>query len=214
MEPGCAEFGANYGETLSTHYYELPEHIIISHNNYTKRFQKRAVVVERGQRFSSWLACHEFEPSIAKDPLWSGDSRRVAIMDFGAPLTIGEVYLKIIMSSFLGFCEGDTRNRWRDGQVCPDVDKELWRLGPDSSGDERRPEEKRRTRKRREKSSKREGLIVGGRGEENPRVLLGDADQESKTRMSKNALRTGPRQAVERAVSKRAYHTGYRHGNY
>ncbi|GFW78756.1 hypothetical protein TNCV_4261791 [Trichonephila clavipes] len=38
------------------------------------------------------------------------------------------------MSSFLGFCEGNTRNRWRDGQVCPDVDKELWRLGPDGSG--------------------------------------------------------------------------------
>ncbi|GFU85438.1 hypothetical protein TNCV_4816901 [Trichonephila clavipes] len=38
------------------------------------------------------------------------------------------------MSSFLGFCEGDTRNRWRDGQVCPDVDKELWRLAPDGSG--------------------------------------------------------------------------------
>ncbi|GFX44911.1 uncharacterized protein TNCV_3429601 [Trichonephila clavipes] len=32
-----------------------------------------------------------------------------------------------------GFCEWNTRNRWRDGQVCPDVDKELWRLGPDSS---------------------------------------------------------------------------------
>ncbi|GFV70769.1 hypothetical protein TNCV_1946791 [Trichonephila clavipes] len=31
-------------------------------------------------------------------------------------------------------CEGNTRNRWRDGQVCPDVDKELWRLGPDGSG--------------------------------------------------------------------------------
>ncbi|GFX21995.1 hypothetical protein TNCV_2429021 [Trichonephila clavipes] len=30
--------------------------------------------------------------------------------------------------------EGDTGNRWRDGQVSPDVDKELWRLGPDSSG--------------------------------------------------------------------------------
>ncbi|GFV00689.1 retrovirus-related Pol polyprotein from transposon 412 [Trichonephila clavipes] len=29
--------------------------------------------------------------------------------------------------------EGDTRNRWRDGPVCPDVDQELWRLGPDSS---------------------------------------------------------------------------------
>ncbi|GFY14159.1 hypothetical protein TNCV_3613481 [Trichonephila clavipes] len=38
------------------------------------------------------------------------------------------------MSCFLGFCEGDTRNRWRDGQVCPDVDKELRRLGPDGSG--------------------------------------------------------------------------------
>ncbi|GFT84864.1 hypothetical protein TNCV_1848851 [Trichonephila clavipes] len=30
-------------------------------------------------------------------------------------------------------CEGNTRNRWRDGQVCPDVDKELWRIGPDGS---------------------------------------------------------------------------------
>ncbi|GFT04221.1 hypothetical protein TNCV_1928211 [Trichonephila clavipes] len=43
-----------------------------------------------------------------------GDSRRVAIMDFGAPLTIGEAYLKIIMSSFLGFCEWNTRNRRRE----------------------------------------------------------------------------------------------------
>ncbi|GFW57326.1 hypothetical protein TNCV_542401 [Trichonephila clavipes] len=25
------------------------------------------------------------------------------------------------MSSFLVLREGDTRNRWRDGQVCPDV---------------------------------------------------------------------------------------------
>ncbi|GFV84937.1 hypothetical protein TNCV_3892751 [Trichonephila clavipes] len=30
-------------------------------------------------------------------------------------------YLKIIMSSFLVLSEGDTRNRWRDGQVYPDV---------------------------------------------------------------------------------------------
>ncbi|GFX82876.1 uncharacterized protein TNCV_2958321 [Trichonephila clavipes] len=29
--------------------------------------------------------------------------------------------------------EGDARNRWRDGPVCPAVDKELWRLGPDVS---------------------------------------------------------------------------------
>ncbi|GFV67394.1 hypothetical protein TNCV_49871 [Trichonephila clavipes] len=35
-----------------------------------------------------------------------GDDRRVAIMDFGAPLTIGKAYLKIIMSSFLGFVNG------------------------------------------------------------------------------------------------------------
>ncbi|GFV76262.1 uncharacterized protein TNCV_4673511 [Trichonephila clavipes] len=25
--------------------------------------------------------------------------------------------------------EGDARNMWRDGPVCPAVDKELWRLG-------------------------------------------------------------------------------------
>ncbi|GFX17304.1 hypothetical protein TNCV_3553101 [Trichonephila clavipes] len=58
----------------------------------------------------------------------------------------------------------------------------------------RRPEKKKGER---EKEEKREGRIVGGRGEENPRVLLGDADQESETRMRKNALRTGRRQAVE-----------------
>ncbi|GFU13569.1 retrovirus-related Pol polyprotein from transposon 412 [Trichonephila clavipes] len=29
--------------------------------------------------------------------------------------------------------EGDARNRWRDGPVCPAVDKKLWRLGPDGS---------------------------------------------------------------------------------
>ncbi|GFW31533.1 hypothetical protein TNCV_4419681 [Trichonephila clavipes] len=42
------------------------------------------------------------------------------------------------MSSFLVLCEGNTRNRWRDGQVCPDVDKELWHLGPDGSGKKER----------------------------------------------------------------------------
>ncbi|GFV97243.1 hypothetical protein TNCV_155601 [Trichonephila clavipes] len=39
----------------------------------------------------------------------------------GTPLTIGEACLKRIASSFLVFREGDNRNRWRDGQVCPDV---------------------------------------------------------------------------------------------
>ncbi|GFW72986.1 hypothetical protein TNCV_831091 [Trichonephila clavipes] len=160
-------------------------------------------------------------------------------MDFGAPLTIGEAYLKIIISSFLGFCEWNTRNRWRDGQVCPDVDKELWRLEPDGSGDGRRPERRGRgTRDKRVRvtldrfsvhrcptrrvfsgtglelvtkpatirclyhsataaTQESPGERTDGEREENPRVLIRDAVQESKTRMSKNALRTGRRQAVE-----------------
>ncbi|GFW79786.1 hypothetical protein TNCV_2590061 [Trichonephila clavipes] len=52
-------------------------------------------------------------------------------------------------------------------------------------------------REKERKSSERRGLVVLGSGEENPRVLFRDADQESKTRMRNNALRTGPRQAVE-----------------
>ncbi|GFT55913.1 hypothetical protein TNCV_1699871 [Trichonephila clavipes] len=62
-------------------------------------------------------------------------------------------------------------------------------------GDRRKKKSEREKKEKR--ARKREGLIVGGRGEENPRVLLGDADQESETRMRKNALRTGRRQAVE-----------------
>ncbi|GFT52048.1 hypothetical protein TNCV_4999361 [Trichonephila clavipes] len=65
------------------------------------------------------------------------------------------------MSSFLGFCEGDTRNRWRDGQVCPDVDKELWRLGPDGSGErgEKKGQESpgRENGRKEEERRKREG---------------------------------------------------------
>ncbi|GFX47357.1 hypothetical protein TNCV_4691621 [Trichonephila clavipes] len=61
-----------------------------------------------------------------------------------SPAVQGQVPHPLIVPEFLRstsygmtsarFCEGDTRNRWRDGQVCPDVDKELWRLGPDGSG--------------------------------------------------------------------------------
>ncbi|GFT41512.1 hypothetical protein TNCV_3942701 [Trichonephila clavipes] len=66
-----------------------------------------------------------------------------------------------------------------------------------------------------EKSSKktRAGRLRKWRGESQC-FFIRVAVQESKTRMRNNALRTGPRQAVERAVSKRGYHTGYRHGNY
>ncbi|GFT54779.1 retrovirus-related Pol polyprotein from transposon 297 [Trichonephila clavipes] len=56
---------------------------------------------------------------------------------------------------------------------------------------------KREREKEGKRARKRQGLVVLGNGEENPRVLLGDADQESETRMSKNALRAGRRQAVE-----------------
>ncbi|GFT90357.1 hypothetical protein TNCV_193501 [Trichonephila clavipes] len=63
---------------------------------------------------------------------------------------------------------------------------------------QRRKEERKREREKEGKRArKRQGLVVLGSGEENPRVLLGDADQESETRMSKNALVTGRRQAVE-----------------
>ncbi|GFT34109.1 hypothetical protein TNCV_4385321 [Trichonephila clavipes] len=69
------------------------------------------------------------------------------------------------MSSFLVLCEGDTRNRWRDGQVCPDVRQGTmapWtrRLGgekkrrarKESGRENGRKEEKRRKRREREGS--------------------------------------------------------------
>ncbi|GFY31184.1 retrovirus-related Pol polyprotein from transposon 297 [Trichonephila clavipes] len=57
---------------------------------------------------------------------------------------------------------------------------------------------KKKNEKKKEKElEKDKGWWFLGSGEENPRVLLGDADEESETRMSKNALRTGRRQAVE-----------------
>ncbi|GFW72466.1 uncharacterized protein TNCV_3796941 [Trichonephila clavipes] len=81
--------------------------------------------------------------------------------------------------------------RRREGEkwTAPDVLKRLEKPGERGK--------KKRTRKRRKRSRKRQGLIVLGSGEKNPRVLFGDADQESKTRMRKNALQTGRRQAVE-----------------
>ncbi|GFX71426.1 hypothetical protein TNCV_3349201 [Trichonephila clavipes] len=98
--------------------------------------------------------------------------RHDGLKEFGAPLTIGEAYLKIIMSSFLGFCEGDTRNRWRDGQVCPNVDKELWRLEPDGSGEEQKERtresgrENGRKEEERRKRERGDGKRVGDRESE------------------------------------------------
>ncbi|GFS67632.1 hypothetical protein TNCV_4363271 [Trichonephila clavipes] len=59
------------------------------------------------------------------------------------------------------------------------------------------PQRRKENEKKEKKELKREGLVVLGSGEENLRVLFRDADQESKTRMRTNALRTRPRQAVE-----------------
>ncbi|GFW13598.1 uncharacterized protein TNCV_1210641 [Trichonephila clavipes] len=56
--------------------------------------------------------------------------------------------------------EGDARNRWRDGPVCPAVDKELWRLGPDGSGHEKEKDRKtwrERVSKRRDPERERRG---------------------------------------------------------
>ncbi|GFW34886.1 chorion peroxidase [Trichonephila clavipes] len=61
----------------------------------------------------------------------------------------------------------------------------------------RKEERKRERETEGKRARKRQGLVVLGSGEENPRVLFGDADQESESRMSKNALRTGRRQVVE-----------------
>ncbi|GFT32010.1 hypothetical protein TNCV_3468581 [Trichonephila clavipes] len=64
---------------------------------------------------------------------------------------------------------------------------------------QRRKEERKREREKEEKKSSektRAGRFRKRRGESQS-FLFGDADQESETRMSKNALQTGRRQAVE-----------------
>ncbi|GFW89088.1 hypothetical protein TNCV_2685221 [Trichonephila clavipes] len=64
-----------------------------------------------------------------------------------------------------------------------------------------------RKKKKKELEKTRTGRFRKRRGESGS-FLFRDADQGSKTRIRKNALRTGRRQAVERATSKRGYHTG------
>ncbi|GFU72381.1 hypothetical protein TNCV_933321 [Trichonephila clavipes] len=80
----------------------------------------------------------------------------------------GSEYAETVRSNNCMLYEGDTRNRWRDGPVCPDVDQELWRLGPDSSGHEtktgKKPgerEERDRKKTQREKNKRK----VRGRAE-------------------------------------------------
>ncbi|GFU80226.1 hypothetical protein TNCV_4524441 [Trichonephila clavipes] len=73
------------------------------------------------------------------------------------------------------------------------------------------PKRVRRKKKRRNKIGKTRDGCFRKAEKEDLGVLDRDSDEESWTRMRirKNALRTVPRQAVERATSKRGYHTGY-----
>ncbi|GFS61199.1 hypothetical protein TNCV_3104621 [Trichonephila clavipes] len=66
-----------------------------------------------------------------------------------------------------------------------------------------KPGEKKREREKEGKRArKRQGLVVfRKRRGESQSFLLSDADEESETRMSKNALRTGRRQVVETATA-------------
>ncbi|GFW82060.1 retrovirus-related Pol polyprotein from transposon 297 [Trichonephila clavipes] len=116
-----------------------------------------------------------------------------------------------------GFCEGDTRNRsrWTSVSRCGQGTMAPWArqlgcvlacyapIGRRRRGDgERDPEKKKRGGDPKgevgEKSSeKRRADRLRKRRGESQSFLLCDADQESETRMSKNALRTGRRQAVE-----------------
>ncbi|GFX88748.1 hypothetical protein TNCV_1557931 [Trichonephila clavipes] len=72
-----------------------------------------------------------------------------------------------------GFYEGDTRNRWRDGQVCPDVDKELWRLRPDGSGEKKKDEVTRKERSRK-KGQESPGERTDGRRRKDGKRERGD----------------------------------------
>ncbi|GFY05285.1 hypothetical protein TNCV_2207311 [Trichonephila clavipes] len=95
--------------------------------------------------------------------LGSEDSQtgRHMVKESRCPLTIGEAYLKIIMSSFLVLSEGDTRNRGGVMDKCVQMlDKELWCLGPD--GPEEKEEKREETEKEKKKSREREEPALDG----------------------------------------------------
>ncbi|GFU09051.1 hypothetical protein TNCV_1319131 [Trichonephila clavipes] len=90
------------------------------------------------------------------------------------------------MSSFVVLCEGDTRNRWRNGQVCPDVGQGTmapWarRLGREKKSGENGRKEKtgdREERERKKKSRARErGAGLGERKWLSPRLEWKDDER-------------------------------------
>ncbi|GFX50893.1 hypothetical protein TNCV_2732441 [Trichonephila clavipes] len=100
--------------------------------------------------------------------------------------------------------EGDTRNRWRDGPVCPDVDEELWRLEPDSSGHERKKEtekkdperERKRPRERENKIREKSEEDRRKKGQESP----GEREREARLEWRK---RLSPEIGVKRTNERR-----------
>ncbi|GFX40828.1 hypothetical protein TNCV_3760491 [Trichonephila clavipes] len=82
-----------------------------------------------------------------------------------------------------GFCEWNTRNRWRDGQVCPDVDKRTmapWarQLCVLACYANRKKEETRKTGKKENEQNRRKKELEKRRADrlrkrrrENPRVF-------------------------------------------
>ncbi|GFU99539.1 hypothetical protein TNCV_4082621 [Trichonephila clavipes] len=88
------------------------------------------------------------------------------------------------MSSFLVLSEGDTRNRWRDGQVCPDVGQGTmapWarRLRRRKTGERR---EGRRRERRRKKRRKEVGEREGNRPCMEKRAESGDWNEKDDER--------------------------------
>ncbi|GFV02648.1 hypothetical protein TNCV_306931 [Trichonephila clavipes] len=78
------------------------------------------------------------------------------------------------MSSFLVLSERDTRNRWRDGQVCPDVGQGTmapWARRPGRKRRKKEGEERRREKTgEREKRKKERREREDGKGERGARL--------------------------------------------
>ncbi|GFX77232.1 hypothetical protein TNCV_5063651 [Trichonephila clavipes] len=90
------------------------------------------------------------------------------------------------------------RRQWAEGtRPSEHVSDTCWFVKK-PGGKKRKKREEENERKKKEKSSEKTGAgrFRKRRGEFQS-FLIRDADQESKTRMRNNALRTGPRQAVE-----------------
>ncbi|GFV05520.1 hypothetical protein TNCV_227311 [Trichonephila clavipes] len=87
--------------------------------------------------------------------------------------------------------EGDARNRWRDGPVCPAVDKELGRLGPDGSGHKEKKDRKKiwRERVREKRPGERE------KGKKTGKNLERESKREETRREREKEKKTGEKKS-------------------